>query len=171
MFQAERIAGTDFEPNLLTEFLRPPFRKVRFTSPKTVAQAAQVLQDIVEPRKTFRWRIPSGHRYFEGTVEVDRFKISRIIRGRNSFLPIIEGTFREEPSGTAVTLNMRMAWPVVVFWSGFIFALLCGLLGSNSVGIIGMILFAYFMATVSFAIEARIATKRLLDRLHSGYAG
>jgi len=115
MFEAERIAGTDFEPNVLIEFIRPPFRKYQFSTRMSTVRAADVLQEIVEPRKTFRWRIPSDHRYFEGSVGDDQFKINRIIEGRDSFLPMIEGTFRAEDSGALVTLNLRMAWPVMIF--------------------------------------------------------
>jgi hypothetical protein len=166
MFQAERIAGTDFEPNLLIEFLRPPFRKFEFSTPMSPAHAASVLQKIVEPTKTFRW--PSTtHRYFEGWVEGDRFKISRIISGRDSFLPIIQGSFRGEGAGTIVRLNMRMVWPVMIFCFGFMLFLFLSVVKGGSLGLIGMLLFMYFMASVCFAIEARIAMNRLLRLLSS----
>jgi hypothetical protein len=164
MFEAEPIAGTDFEPNVLIEFLRPPFRKYQFLTSMSTARAAEILQEIVEPRKTFRWRIPSDHRYFEGIVEHDRFKINRIIKGRDSFLPMIEGTFRAEDSGAVVTLNMRMAWPVMIFCFCFIAFTSLGAMRGN-VALFGMALFMYFLASICFAIEVRIAIKRLLDLL------
>src|SRR5713226_1590989 len=86
------------------------------------ARAAKVLQKIVEPAKTFRWPFSSDPRYFEGSVEEDCFTISRIISYGNSFLPIIEGRFQSEGSNI-VTLNMRMAWPVMVFWYGILLEL------------------------------------------------
>ncbi len=173
MFEAERIIGPDFEPNRLIEFLRPPFRKFELLTPMSPARAATVLQKIVEPAKIFRWPSSRRHRYFEGTVEGDHFKINRIINHRDLFLPIIEGSFREEDSGTLVTLNMRMAWPVVVFCSGFILALLWSFVRQSAfqgtqTGLIGMMLFMYFLATVYFATEVRIAMKRLLRLLRSG---
>jgi len=166
MFEAERIAGTDFEPNVLIEFLRPPFRKYQCSTPMSTAHAAEVLQEIVEPRKNFRWRIPSDHRYFEGRVEDDQFKINRIISGRDSFLPIIEGTFRSKDSGAVVTLNMRMAWPVMIFCVCFISFTSLGAMHGN-VAVFGMALFMYFLASICFAIEVRIAMKRLLELLRS----
>jgi hypothetical protein len=51
VFEAEPIAGTDFEPNVLIEFLRPPFRKYQFSTPMSTAHAAEVLQEIVEPKE------------------------------------------------------------------------------------------------------------------------
>ncbi len=137
------------------------------------AHAANVLQEIVEPRKTFRWPFRSDHRYFEGTVQGDRFKINRIINHRDSFLPIIEGSFRGAGSETIVTLNMRMAWLVVIFCSGFMLALLWSFIRQSAfhgaqTGLIGMMLFMYFLATVCFATEVRIAMRRRLELLRSG---
>ena len=166
MFEAERIAGTDFEPSVVIEFLRPPFRKYKFLTPMSTAHAVDVLQKIVEPRKAFRWRIPSDHRYFEGIVEHDRFEINRIINGRNSFLPMIEGHLRAKDSGAVVTLNMKMAWPVMIFCFCFIAFTSLGAMHGN-VALFGMALFMYFLASVCFAIEVRIAMKRLLDLLRS----
>jgi hypothetical protein len=178
MFEAERIAGTDFESNLLIDFIRPPFRKFEFPISLSPEHASKILQHIVEP-STFEWWPSKRHGYFEGTVEGDRFKISRIIRYRNSFLPIIEGTFRRNDGATLLDLKMRMAWPVVVFWSGFILALLWGFVTldprqsgfhGTQTTLIGMMLFMYFLATVCFAIEVRIAMRRLLKLLLPGGA-
>src|SRR5260370_2596688 len=108
MFEAERITGTQFEPNLLIEFLRPPFRKFEFSTPLSPERASAVLHEIVEPAKTLRWSISKDHRYFEGTVERERFKINRIISGQDSFRPTIEGLFRGEAGGSVVNLTMRM---------------------------------------------------------------
>ncbi len=134
--------------------------------------AASVLQEIVEPGKILRWPF-RDHRYFEGTVQGDHFKINRIINHRDSFLPIIEGSFRGAGPETIVTLNMRMAWPVVILCSGFMLALLWSLIRESAIhgtqkGLIGMMLFVYFLPTVCFATEVRIAMKRLLELLRSG---
>lgn len=169
MFEAERIAGTDFEPNVLIEFIRPPFRKYQFSTVMSPARAAEVLQEIAEPRKTFRWRIPSDHRYFEGTVEHGRFKINRIIEGRDSFLPLIEGRFQRDGSQTIVTLNMRMFWPTIGFCFCFIAFTSLGAVRGNA-ALLGMALFMYFLASICFAIEARVAMKRLLGLLRAGSA-
>jgi hypothetical protein len=165
MFEAERITGTDFEPNLLMEFIRPPFRRYQFSTPISTTHAAEVLQEIVEPRKTFRWRNPSGHRYFEGTVELDRFKINRIIDGRDSFVPTIEGQLQREGATTVVTLTMRMFWPTIVFCSCFIALTSFGALTQN-VALLAFAFFMYFLASICFAIEARTAVKRLLSLLN-----
>lgn len=180
MFEAERIAGTDFEPDRLIEFLRPPFRKFEFSTPMSTAHAARVLQEIVEPPRKWGWPTSNKRGFFEGRVAGARFKIHRIIRYQNSFLPIIEGNFRRDGLRTIVTLNMRLVWPVVPFWIGIIIFLAWSSVSVDSVvagpfgvrmAVIAMTLFIYLVATIPFAIEVRIAVKRLLEVLRSGEVG
>jgi hypothetical protein len=177
MFQAERIAGTDFEPKRLREFLRLPFRKFEFSTPMSPAHASRVLQEIVEPPR--KWGLPSSTKrgYFEGKVAGSRFKIHRILGYQNSFIPIIEGNFRRDGLGTTVTLNMRLVWPVVPLWIGIIVFLAWSSVNVDSVvagpfavrvAVIAMTAFIYLVATVPFAVEVRIAMKRLLELLQPG---
>jgi hypothetical protein len=179
MFEAERIAGTNFEPNRLIEFLRPPFRKFEIGTPMSPAQAESLLQEIVEPRKIFRSPFSRDHRYFEGRVAAGRFKIRRIIHYGNGFLPMIEGRLRRDDSETIVTVNMRLAWPLVIYLSGvMLFVFWVGLsidshfLGSFAARMViwGMLLI-YLVAAASFATKVRIAMKRLLRLPWRGEVG
>jgi hypothetical protein len=180
MFRTERIAGADFEPNRLIEFLRPPFRKFEFSTPMSTAHAARVLQEVVEPPRNWGWPTSTKRGYFEGRVAGSRFKIIRVIRYRNSFVPVIEGRFRREGLGAMVTVNMRLVWPVVPFWFGIILFLawgsvavdsrLAGPLGARLL-LLGMTLFIYLVATIPFAVEVRVAMKMLLELLRSGATG
>ncbi len=180
MFEAERIAGTDFEPARLREYLRPPFRKFEFSTPMSPAHAARVLEEIVEPPRTWGWPTSPKRGYFEGRVAGGRFKIHRIVGYQNAFLPIIEGSFRRDGLRTIVTLNMRLVWPVVPVWFGIILFLAWSSVAVDSrvagpfgarMALIGMTLFIYLVATVPFAVEVRIAIKRLLSLLRSAPAG
>ena len=180
MFEAERIAGSDFEPDRLIEFLRPPFRKFEFSTPMSTAHAARVLQEIVEPPRKWGWPTSAKRGYFEGRVAGTRFKINRIIHYQNSFIPIIEGNFRRDGLGTIVTLNMRLVWPVVPVWFGIILFLAWGSVAVDSrlagpfgarMLLLGMTLFIYLVATIPFAVEVRIAMKLLLELLRSGEKG
>jgi hypothetical protein len=171
MFEAERITGSDFEPDRLIEFLRPPFRKFEIPTPMSPAHAARVLQEIVEPPRKWGWPSSTKRGYFEGRVAGSRFKIHRVIRYQGSFLPIIEGNFRRDGLGTIVTLNMHLVWPVVPFWIGIIVFLAWSSVAVDSrvagplearMAVIAMTLFTYLVATVPFAIEVRLAMKRLL---------
>jgi hypothetical protein len=179
MFEAEQIAGTDFEPNRLRDYLRPPFRKFEFSTPMSTAHAARILQEIVEPPRKWGWPTSAKRGLFEGRIAGSRFKIHRIIHYQNSFLPIIEGNFRRDGVGTVVTLNMRLVWPAVPLWLGIIVFLFWSSVTVDSliaqsfgarVLLLAMTLFIYLVATVPFAIEARIAMKRLLSLLRPGPA-
>jgi hypothetical protein len=177
MFKSERIAGSDFEPDRLIEFLRPPFRKFEFSTPMSTAHAARLLLEIVEPPRKWGWPTSTKRGYFEGRVAGSRFKILRIIRYQNSFRPIIEGNFRRDGLATIVTLKMRLVWPIVPFWFSIILFLawssvavdsrLAGSFGARMF-LLGMVLFIYLVATIPFAVEVRIAMKRLLELLRPG---
>jgi hypothetical protein len=180
MFEAERITGPDFNPDRLIECLRPPFRKFEFSTPMSIAHASRVLQEIVEPPRKWGWRTSAKRGYFEGRVAGGRFKILRIVRYQNSFLPVIEGNFRGDGPGTQVSLKMRLVWPVVPFWLSVILFLAWGSVAVDSslagpfgarMLLLGMSLFIYLLATRPFAIEVRIAMKRLLEILRSGDTG
>src|SRR5271167_445905 len=180
MFEAERIAGTDFKPKRLRDFIRPPFRKFEFLTPMTTAHATRILQEIVEPPR--KWGVPTSIKrgFFEGRIAGSRFKIHRVINYQNAFVPIIEGNFRRDRLGTMVTVNMRLVWPVVPFWIGIILFLAWSSVAVDSrvagsfgvrMAVIAMTLFIYLVATVPFAIEVRIAMQRLLELMRSGSAG
>ena len=180
MFEAERITGANFEPNLLIEFLRLPFRKFEFSTPMSPDRAASVLQEIVEPRKLIRWPFSGGHRDFEGRVAGGRFMIRRVITYQNAWLPVIEGSFRNDGPGTLVTVNIRLMWSLVAFMSGILALLLYAFAAidwrgpgtfASRVFLLGGMLFIYLVSTVSFATEMRIAIRRLLKLLRPGSAG
>lgn len=108
-----------------------------------------------------------------------RFKIHRVINAPNSFLPIVEGRFRRDGLATSVTLTMRMVWPVMAVWFGIVLFLLWNSLVVDSrvaatfgarMAVLGMTAFLYLVASVCFAIEVRLAMKRLLSLLRSGPA-
>jgi hypothetical protein len=178
MFEAEPIAGINFEPTLI-DFLRPPFRKFEFSTQMSTEHAARVLQENVEPPRKFGWPTSTKRGYFEGMVAGNRFKINRVISAPNSFLPIVEGRFRRDGFATVVTLTLRLQWPVMFVWFGIVLLLLWysvavdsrlgGFFGARA-AVLAMTAFTYLLATVSFAIEVRLAMKRLLSLLHSGPA-
>ena len=178
MFEAERIAGTDLERTRLRDCLRPPFRKYEFSTPMSPAHASRILQENVEPPRKWGWPTSSKRGYFEGKVAGSRFKFHRVIGYQNSFLPIIEGSFRRDGVGTVDRehaigvagrshLDRHNSFPGVEF-SERRFTV-AGPFGVRMV-VIAMTLFIYLVATVPFAIESRIALKRLLEFLRSGPA-
>jgi hypothetical protein len=142
----------------------------------SVAHAARVLQEEVEPPRKWGWPTSTKRGYLEGRVAGRSFKILRIIHYRNSFIPVIKGNFRRDGLGSIVTLNMRLVWPIVPFWFGIILFLAWGSVAVDSrlagpfgarMLLLAMTLFIYLVATIPFAVEVRIAIKRLLEILHS----
>jgi hypothetical protein len=175
MFAAERIAGSDFEATL-TDFLRPPLRQFEFSTAMSLEHAVRVLQGDVEPPRRFGWPTSARRGFFEGSVTGNRFKIHRVISVPNSFLPIVEGRFRRDGFATTVSLTMRMVWPVTFVWFAILVFLLwnslvadsrvAGSLGARA-AVLGVTALLYLMASVSFAIELRLAINRLLRLLGS----
>jgi len=180
MFEAERITGSEFEPDRLVEFLRPPFRKFELLTPMSPSRAARALQEITEPPRKWGWPSSAKRGYFEGRVAGNRFRIHRVLRYQGAFLPIIEGNFRGDGLGTIVTLKMRLARPVTPIWIGTILFLAWSSVAVDStvagpfgarMAVLAMALVTYLVATVPFAIEVRIAMVRLLGLMRSGSPG
>ena len=139
------------------------------------AEIVETLNVYVEPKKIFRFF--SEHTAFEGTVTQAGFKISRIINGRNSFLPVIIGKFATSQSGITVAVKMRLHAFVAVFlcfWFGgvgvgildFLAALVTGR-DKNFVDlslVCCMLIFGYVLVMASFWSEVKKA-KQLLKEM------
>lgn len=177
------IPATAPEASLIEDLLRPPWRKFEIMSYLPAEKAIVAIQNATEPRRWFR--SPFGaRREFEGTVGNDTFKISRIIRYRNSFLPVIEGRVESIGNASRVSITMRPFWFVSAFLAIWIAFFACFLViatlnrgpisDSRSFAVFaGFASFGYLLASISFGIEARRA-RRSLERLlaysldHSG---
>ena len=71
---------------------------------------------------------------YTGDVWDNGFKVVPIISYRNSFLPIICGSFEPQASGTVVHVTMRIHWAVTVF-----LCVWCGIVGSAFIAIFGSV--------------------------------
>lgn len=72
----------------------------------------------------FGFHKPRDNKLFEGVYEQDKFKIQRLVSGRNSFLPQIKGQIRSNGSGTKLIADLKVKMAVLVFmffWLGFVF--------------------------------------------------
>jgi len=102
-----------------------------------------------------------GLRAFVGSVQDSSFKIRRIRRGKQDFLPEIWGTLVETPTGTQVKLKMFMR-PVRALVLAFILAVALSIVIPNRslfLGICGVFMLA--LACWGFSSEV-VKTKRLL---------
>jgi hypothetical protein len=151
-----------------------PFESLTITTSLTFSEVLHRLEEVVTPPKLFRVTLPFGPppaKPYEGTISGNTFKISRIITGRNSFLPIIEGYIHSQPFGCSIKIRLTLhkivlAFMILWLWTtGSIgmFALFAWLV-EPSVGpiflpILGMFIFAWLLCLIPFKIEAKSAIK------------
>jgi hypothetical protein len=137
-------------------------------------QVVELLGSEVEPRKLPRFS--RQHKTFEGKVTWRGFKITRIIHYRNSFFPIIHGSFEQGGTGIDIKIRMRLH-PFVIafmcFWFGCLGLGICML----GVGVIsgetefspsllipfGTLLFGWVLVSGGFWFEAKKAKALLND--------
>ncbi|WP_338762677.1 hypothetical protein WAF17_18075 [Bernardetia sp. ABR2-2B] len=88
-----------------------PYEKVSYTTHLSQEQIAKRLNQITEPKKIFRWKgifASSNHATFEGRVDINSFKINRIMHHKMGFLPLIEGNLQNEELGNKTKIHITM---------------------------------------------------------------
>ncbi|HLO84551.1 MAG TPA: hypothetical protein VK203_05990 [Nostocaceae cyanobacterium] len=86
--------------------------------PAPLPVVQQRLTTNVEAVKLYRFS--RQHAPYQGTISEQGFQISRIIHSRNSFLPIIRGSFESKSYETAVHVQMSFH-PIVMGFLGIWF--------------------------------------------------
>lgn len=153
-----------------------PFETLTITTSLTLSEVVSRLDEVVTPPKLFRINLPFGPpptKPYEGTISGKRFKINRIIIGRNSFIPIIEGDIHTQNFGCYIKIRMslhKIVLGFMILWlwtTGSIgmFSLFAWLV-EPSVGpiflpILGMFIFGWLLCLIPFKIEAKAAIKFL----------
>src|SRR5688572_24540789 len=99
-----------------------PYENFYLTTQLQPNEVVSKIQENVSPRSRniFQWK-SDRTRPYQGLLDNNEFRISRIIRYRNSFLPIIKGEILKSLDGTRIHLKMRMHFFVYVFmfvWLG-----------------------------------------------------
>lgn len=173
------------------ELVRLPFRKFVIETSLSEAEVAERLRGIVEPGSPFLAPFWRSNRLFRGEVSPQGFKVMRIILYRNSFLPVVSGTFEPGPSGARVAVTMRPMRPMQVFlalWFGLGLAFIAVALGRSIgpafssghsgtnphagspillIGSVAGVSAAYLIFAGSFGYEARKARALLEDALQA----
>ena len=155
-----------------------PYDTFEIQTSLTLEETITALKAEVEPKRWLRW-FSRDHALFEGDVSRDGFKIMRIINYRNSFLPVISGTFKQSQNGINVMIRMGLHPFVMAFmciWFGGVilglFAVGFGLASSKmslSFPLLippAMLIFGWVLVSGSFWFEARKAKPQLLSILH-----
>jgi hypothetical protein len=152
-----------------------PSEKIIYKTKLTETEVLKRLSEHIEPVKAFRVTLFSNDatKPYQGLVKGLSFEITRIIRYRNSFLPIIVGVIEKNYDGTTINVQMRLHRFVLIFlciWmipmGGFAIMMLIAVLkGSEWNGIsfmpLGMVLFAYALTIGGFNFESSKSKKDL----------
>jgi hypothetical protein len=132
-------------------------------------------QDVVERVRTLIYgekSMPSNPAPFVGSVDRESFKLRRVIRYRNSFLPTISGKIHHSPTGTRVNVVMFMH-PFVTVFMAFWLSIVAWSIGltlgspnpSIALGPGAMFLFGLGLTCGGFFPEAFKARRLLLAAL------
>lgn len=153
-----------------------PFESLTITTSLSFSEVVSRLDEVIAPPKLFRITLPFGSppsKPYEGTISGNRFKINRIIIGRNSFIPIIEGDIHTQKFGCYIKIRMSLhnivlGFMILWLWTtGSIgmFSLFAWLVepsvGAIFLPILGMFIFVWLLCLIPFKIEAKAATKFL----------
>ncbi|WP_338814370.1 hypothetical protein V9L05_03315 [Bernardetia sp. Wsw4-3y2] len=111
-----------------------PYEKISYITHLSSEQIKKRLENITEPKKIFRWKgifASSNHAPYEGNVNINSFKINRILHRKMGFLPLIEGEIQSEKSEgkekTTVHLTMRLSnfiLAYLIIWLSYMIILL-----------------------------------------------
>ncbi len=157
-----------------------PFENIIYQTKLDSEEILKRINEVVEPKKTFRktsfFGKSNNHKPYEGSVNRNSFKMSRIIEYRNSFLPIIKGDIEKQVSETKINVKMRLhpfIFGFILIWCGGVgFGFLIILAESIKKGVFQpfilipfvMLLFAYGMTMLGFKSES-IKSKKYLAKL------
>ena len=88
-------------------------RRVVFDSPYGATEAqARLAREVAVPEWTMRR--DQRTQLFVGTVTDGRFEVVRLVRGRNSFRPMLAGQLSPSAGGSRIEVRLRMAPAVLV---------------------------------------------------------
>ncbi|ELC9583625.1 hypothetical protein RJY99_004615 [Vibrio vulnificus] len=97
-----------------------PYHDFQFDSELSKDEVLNKIQDRIDkPTTPRRWK----RKEFTGSVFTNSFDISKNLRRRNSFSPIIKGCIEDIDTGVRITILMRMHPLIIVlmlFWLAFI---------------------------------------------------
>jgi hypothetical protein len=152
-----------------------PYKRLVFESQFSKEEIIRRLLAEVASRRLSFGIFENRIEKFEGEVSETGFKISRILRYRNSFRPVVEGEFFPLVKGVRIEVRMRLQMIVMLFsivWLSFV-AVGAGAIifqiistGGFATGMFipfGMLLFYLLLMTIGFGVEANKASRLLSD--------
>jgi len=92
-----------------------PFERLTLGTELRSDEIYRRLTAAIEPVRWIRNPFSRDHKPYESEINSSGFKITRVIRYRNSFLPIVTGCVRDEGAGCVVEIILRLNVIVAVF--------------------------------------------------------
>jgi len=148
-----------------------PFDTFSLETPLAPGEVRARLAAAVEPKR--RLRLGGGRCPFEGEVEGDSFRVSRVINYRNSFLPHVRGRVVPAAAGSRIEGSMALHPAVLAFiavWCGLVLLIGVGVWGAmladgrwrpGALVPLGMLAFLWALSAGAFTVEARRARAML----------
>ncbi|MBX9625886.1 MAG: hypothetical protein K2X82_18950 [Gemmataceae bacterium] len=155
-----------------------PYRRFRLESPLPPAEVMARLAAAVEPVRWVRWPFEPPGRPFEGEVGPNEFRVTRVIRYRNSFRPDIEGRVVWTPDGSVIEGTAALQLWAAAFMSVWLACAGLAVVGCLWMFVrdglagdwrpilfapVGLFVFGWAMTTGGFTVEARRALALLRE--------
>ncbi len=152
-----------------------PMENITYKTKLKKEEIKERLSDNIDPEKGFSFNIFGNQstKPYEGQFNGKAFYIKRIVRNRNSFLPRISGTIKENTDGAMIQVKMQLHSFVIVFlsiWCGVVGLVFIVFLmqafddsGFNPAVLIpfAMLLIVYGAAMLGFKLESKKSKKEL----------
>lgn len=157
-----------------------PREEYKIQTPFSKDKAESVMR-LKTTKEKYRFGRTNPDKLFHGEVNDDNFSISRIIQGRNSFLPVVRGKILECGKGAKLIMEFTVDPAVSAIYICclcfcgifFLLSLYAIISGHNFIsGVIIsllMALYVYCLARFSFNREASKVKKMLCDLLLADY--
>lgn len=153
-----------------------PLRQFEIATTASFIEVQRRVAAIVRPRRSFieHFKRSSSSAPFEGGVEQGTFRMSRVIRGRNSFLPQIRGEIRPSEIGSVVQVRMTLHPLAAIFLLAIVAAVASSVLslaqsGDASVSEVLaptlMLVFTGVLVAACFYPEARKAERLIREAI------
>jgi hypothetical protein len=156
-----------------------PYDKIDLTTRLTDKQIVSKLKSITDTDTKFSFKklFKSNDKSYFGTITDESFEIKRIIYYKNSFLPILFGSFQKTINGSTISIKMRMHMAVNIGLS-----IICSFLLFFSIGFllytdksdekeitrfIPLIMFSiiYVLVMFFYKLESKKAQRDLIELL------
>ena len=153
-----------------------PYKKIRINHTKNKDIVREIINSSIEPCKIFGYS--NSNKMFCGHIEDSSFKIRRIIKYRNSFLPILKGNILDQEVIVTIRMNhfanifmsIWMLYAVVGFIFSTVFIIVLLLSGKFEIlSLPGLILApaGFLMLKIGFWKEVKKAETELTSIINS----